>query len=68
MKIWVGVEMADGLSGLNRKTKRKLSPLRSLDKAQVEQAVQRIGKEGVNQAQSCSTQSPKFKEPKMDKG
>lgn len=60
--------MDDGPSGLTRETKRKLSPLRILDKAQVDQAVQKIGKEGVNQAQSISAQSLELKELKLDKG
>ena len=42
---WIGVEKNDGSNGLNRETKRKLSPLRILEKAQVEQVIHRIGKE-----------------------
>ena len=32
-RTWVGVEKDDGSNGLNRETKKKLSPLRILDKA-----------------------------------
>ena len=39
------MEKDDGSNGLNRETKKKLSPLRILDKAQVEQVIHRIGKE-----------------------
>ena len=50
---------------LNRETKRKLSPLRILDKAQVEQVIHRIGKE----AQSSLAQNAGLKDkvPKGDK-
>ena len=44
-KAWAGVVRDDGSNGLNRESKRKLSPLRILDKVQVEQAIHRIGKE-----------------------
>lgn len=54
-------------NGPNKETKRKLSPIRILDKAQVEQVIHRIGKESVNQALSFSAQSLKLKEQKFDK-
>ena len=59
------MEKDDGSNGLNRETKKKLSPLRILDKAQVEQVIHRIGKE----AQSGSAQSAGLKDkvPKGDK-
>ena len=56
-KAWAGVVMDDGSNGLSRESKRKLSPLRILDKAQVEQVIDRIGKE----AHSSSAQSLSFK-------
>mgnify|MGYP000957094387 FL=1 len=44
-KNWAGVEMNEDSNGLSREAKRKLAPLRILEKAQVEQALQKIGKE-----------------------
>ena len=44
-KNWAGVEMKEDSNGLSREAKRKLAPLRILDKAQLEQALQKIGKE-----------------------
>ena len=57
------MEKDDGSNGLNRETKKKLSPLRILDKAQVEQVIHRIGKE----VQSGSAQSAGLKD-KVPKG
>uniref|UniRef100_A0A7N2KY10 DUF4283 domain-containing protein n=1 Tax=Quercus lobata TaxID=97700 RepID=A0A7N2KY10_QUELO len=62
---WVGVEKIDGSNGLNRETKRKLSPLRILEKAQVEQVLHRIGKEA--QVGSAHNAGMKTKAPKSDK-
>ena len=42
---WLGVEKPEDSNGLNKEAKRKLAPLRILEKAQVEQAIHRIGKE-----------------------
>nr|POF05185.1 hypothetical protein CFP56_05785 [Quercus suber] len=61
------MERAAGSSGPNREIKRKLSPLRILDRAQVEEVIHRIGKESVNQAQVISAQGLKLKENKMGK-
>ncbi|KAF3968250.1 hypothetical protein CMV_007836 [Castanea mollissima] len=61
-----GMEKASGPIRPNRETKRKLSPLRILDKAQVEQVVQKLGKEAIIQAQPNSAQNLKLKEPKFD--
>ena len=42
---WIGVEKPEDANWLNREAKRKLAPLRILEKAQLEQAIHRIGKE-----------------------
>ena len=59
------MERADGPKGPNRETKRKLSTLRILDKAQVEQVIHRIGKEA--HSSSALSLSFKVKDSKGDK-
>nr|XP_023902463.1 uncharacterized protein LOC112014276 [Quercus suber]POF27029.1 uncharacterized protein CFP56_40394 [Quercus suber] len=64
-KTWAGVEKEDGPSGLNKETKRKLSPVRFLEKARLEQVIHRIGIEA--QPNSAHSLNLKGKEPKFDK-
>nr|POE97322.1 hypothetical protein CFP56_74350 [Quercus suber] len=64
-KTWAGVEKVDGSSGLNRETKRKLSPVRILEKAQVEQVIHRIGKEAQTSLAHVLSLSLKGKESKL---
>ena len=62
---WIGVEKPEDSNRLNREAKRKLAPLRILEKAQVEQALHRIGKEA--QDVSAHNASMKANIPKNGK-
>ena len=62
---WIDVEKPEDANGLNREAKRKLAPLRILEKAHLEQAILRIGKEA--QVESAHNANKKVNIPKNGK-
>ena len=62
---WIDVEKPEDANRLNREAKRKLAPLRILEKAQLEQAILRIRKEA--QDESAHNANKKVNIPKNGK-